>query len=469
VKVLDFGLAKLTEVQDSSSEATTMALVNTEPGSVLGTPAYMSPEQATGREVDARSDIWSFGVVLYEMIAAHQPFDGTSKSHIIVAILDREPTPITHFAPEVPEALELVITEALAKDVEERCQTAKEMLGKLRRLKQRLESGAMAPSNVELKLSAPPQSSVARKEATLHEAARSTAPAADTAHTQALSSLPLLAGPRKKFVFAAVVIAIVVSAISFALFKLFTQPTALLICFEDKSSRIYRQTERVLLKVHWQCQSYMFDQNVDLGDFCELLDREIELVAKELGEGDGVDILRLVQQQCRVVNEQLKLTVILSGFSGGSYQYSNGVSVFFPWSREGYEVSRKNYESLWYSSDLGRDEAPWTRFLTTYLNDVSLRKLEDVVEQTGAGSRFRYPSGVKFSEGTVTNLSGRSSQRTKIAGHEGTKIAGHEGTKLAGGGSSAFFNSLQLFKNIESRWDISGVTKKPDEAQLADD
>jgi hypothetical protein len=245
--------------------------------------------------------------------------------------------------------------------------------------------------------------------------------------------------------------------------------TALLICFEDKSSRIYRQTERVLLKVHWQCQSYMFDQNVDLGDFCELLDREIELVAKELGEGDGVDILRLVQQQCRVVNEQLKLTVILSGFSGGSYQYSNGVSVFFPWSREGYEVSRKNYESLWYSSDLGRDEAPWTRFLTTYLNDVSLRKLEDVVEQTGAGSRFRYPSGVKFSEGTVTNLSGRSSQRTKIAGHEGTKIAGHEGTKLAGGGSSAFFNSLQLFKNIESRWDISGFTKKPDEAQLADD
>jgi hypothetical protein len=278
-----------------------------------------------------------------------------------------------------------------------------------------------------------------------------------------------LAGPRKKFVFAAVVIAIVVSAISFALFKLFTQPTALLICFEDKSSRIYRQTERVLLKVHWQCQSYMFDQNVDLGDFCELLDREIELVAKELGEGDGVDILRLVQQQCRVVNEQLKLTVILSGFSGGSYQYSNGVSVFFPWSREGYEVSRKNYESLWYSSDLGRDEAPWTRFLTTYLNDVSLRKLEDVVEQTGAGSRFRYPSGVKFSEGTVTNLSGRSSQRTKIAGHEDTKIAGHEGTKLAGGGSSAFFNSLQLFKNIESRWDISGFTKKPDEAQLADD
>src|SRR5215212_3984384 len=292
---------------------------------------------------------------------------------------------------------------------------------------------------------------------------------------------------------------------------------ALLMCFEDKNSRIYRQMERVLLKVHWQCQSYMFDQNVDLGDFCELLDREIELVARELGEGDGIDVLRLVQEQCRVVQEQLKLTVILSGFSGGSYQYSNGVSVFFPWSREGYEVSRKNYESLWYSSDLGRDEAPWTKFLTTYLNDVSLRKLEDIVEQRGPGSRFRYPSGVKFSEGASSILTARGSQGTKIAGHEGTKIAGHEGTKiaarerskvagnegtkiaghegtkiaghegtkiaghegtkiaghegskLAGSGSNAFFNSLKLFKNIESRWDVSGFTKKPEEPQLADD
>ena len=140
-----------------------MALVNTEPGSVLGTAAYMSPEQATGREVDARSDIWSLGAVLYEMVAAHPPFEGASKSHIIVAIIDREPTPITHFAPEVPEALELIITEALAKDVEERCQTAKEMLGKLRRLKQRIESGAMPPSSFELKPSPPPQSSVAAK------------------------------------------------------------------------------------------------------------------------------------------------------------------------------------------------------------------------------------------------------------------------------------------------------------------
>ena len=185
VKLLDFGLAKLTERQDSSTggEATTIALVNTEPGAVLGTIAYMSPEQAAGREVDARSDVWSLGVVLYEMITARAPFEGASKSHIIVAITDSEPLPITHFAPEVPEALEWIIAEALTKDTQERCQTAKEMLGKLRRLKQRIESGA---SRSDLNRSASPQSSLAPttnsnvvslagKETTLQEAGRSTA------------------------------------------------------------------------------------------------------------------------------------------------------------------------------------------------------------------------------------------------------------------------------------------------------
>jgi serine/threonine protein kinase len=163
VKVLDFGLAKLTERFDSSSagpEATTIALVNTEPGTLLGTVVYMSPEQATGREVDARTDIWSLGVVLYEMIASRPPFEGVSQSHIIVAITDREPLPITHFA-EVPEALEWIVAEALTKNLDERCQTAHEMLGKLKRLKQRIESGATSSSVSDLNRSIQPTSSFA--------------------------------------------------------------------------------------------------------------------------------------------------------------------------------------------------------------------------------------------------------------------------------------------------------------------
>jgi len=202
VKVLDFGLAKLTERQDSSTgpEATTMALVNTEAGAVVGTIAYMSPEQAAGREVDARSDVWSLGVVLYEMITARPPFEGVSKSHTIVAITDSEPLPITHFAPEVPEALEWIIAEALTKDTEERCQTAKELLGKLRRLKQRIESGAMPTSPSDLNRSVPPQSSLAptthsnvgslaAKETSLQEAGRLTARSEDLADTRASQAL----------------------------------------------------------------------------------------------------------------------------------------------------------------------------------------------------------------------------------------------------------------------------------------
>src|ERR1041384_6806087 len=144
VKVLDFGLAKLTERQESSEaslEAPTMAFVNTEPGTVLGTVAYMSPEQAAGREVDARSDIWSLGIVLYEMLTSRVPFEGASKSHIIVAIIDHEPVPVGKLTANVPEALEWIVAEALTKDPDERCQTAKELLGKLKRLKQRIEIG----------------------------------------------------------------------------------------------------------------------------------------------------------------------------------------------------------------------------------------------------------------------------------------------------------------------------------------
>src|ERR1041384_1113868 len=216
VKLLDFGLAKLTEREESLTglEATTMAYVNTEPGSVLGTAAYMSPEQAAGREVDTRSDIWSLGVVLYEMVAAHPPFEGASKSHIIVAIMDHDPIPITQFAPEVPEALEWIIAEALTKDPSERCQTAKEMLGKLKRLKQRAEAGLLPTSPSDLDRSITPHASFATTlhpegGPTLHETIKSTG--GNLSATQAASS-GITAPGNRKLQLAAIVLGLIVVA-----------------------------------------------------------------------------------------------------------------------------------------------------------------------------------------------------------------------------------------------------------------
>ncbi|HJT28653.1 MAG TPA: protein kinase [Pyrinomonadaceae bacterium] len=142
VKVLDFGLAKLTETVDrspSDGEAATRVLVQTDAGVVMGTSHYMSPEQARGKPVDARSDIWSLGVVIYEMIAGRTPFEGETSTDVIVAITQKEPPPIARFAPDVPPELEWIVMKALRKDRDERYQTIKELITDLKRLKQRLE------------------------------------------------------------------------------------------------------------------------------------------------------------------------------------------------------------------------------------------------------------------------------------------------------------------------------------------
>ncbi|MEW6209127.1 MAG: protein kinase [Acidobacteriota bacterium] len=131
LKVLDFGLAKLTEQHDAGAEN-----VRTDPGTRMGTANYMSPEQARGREVDARSDIFSFGVVLYEMIARRKPFRGETVSHVLVSILEKDPPPLSEYAPETPAELQRIVSKALRKDREERYQAIREMLIDLKDLRQ---------------------------------------------------------------------------------------------------------------------------------------------------------------------------------------------------------------------------------------------------------------------------------------------------------------------------------------------
>ena len=141
VKVLDFGLAKLTEPTGSASdpEAPTKAMVNTVVGMVMGTPNYMSPEQAKGIPVDARSDIWSLGAVLYEMIAGRVPFKGETLTETISLILQKDAAPLTRFAPNTPAELERIVNKALTKDREDRYQVMKDLLIDLRALKRKLD------------------------------------------------------------------------------------------------------------------------------------------------------------------------------------------------------------------------------------------------------------------------------------------------------------------------------------------
>ena len=137
VKVLDFGLAKLVQPHSVAPEAST--LVNTADGIVLGTLSYMSPEQARGHEVDARTDVWSLGVVLYEMVTGRRPFEGTTASDVLASLLDHQPSPLARYSPSVPDELERIIRKALAKDPNERYQTARGMLVDLKALNNDLQ------------------------------------------------------------------------------------------------------------------------------------------------------------------------------------------------------------------------------------------------------------------------------------------------------------------------------------------
>src|SRR6266487_2750557 len=141
VKVLDFGIAKLAEQEVPATIPTDEALllVETNLGSVLGTVRYMSPEQAYGASVDKRTDVWSLGVVLYEMVTGHAPFTGETPGEVMASILGTEPPPLTSYVAHTPAELEQIVSKALYKEREERYQSAHELLEALQDLRRSME------------------------------------------------------------------------------------------------------------------------------------------------------------------------------------------------------------------------------------------------------------------------------------------------------------------------------------------
>ena len=149
VKVLDFGLAKLTEAAEGDALGPTQSMapeqvVRTEEGHIIGTFAYMSPEQAEGKKIDARSDIFSFGSVLYELFGGKRPFEGNTRMATLSAVLSQEPKPLREVAPEAPPELEKIVARCLRKDPDRRFHHMVDVKLALEELREDWESGKTA-------------------------------------------------------------------------------------------------------------------------------------------------------------------------------------------------------------------------------------------------------------------------------------------------------------------------------------
>ena len=163
-KILDFGLAKMARPVSDDSRTRESALDLTSPGMAVGTIAYMSPEQLKGKELDTRTDLFSFGVVLYEMATGNQPFKGETSAVVTEAILNRPPFPPTRINPNLPNKVEEIISNALEKDPDLRWQSASEMRADLKRLKRSLDSSRTAVRAEETAQASTPVQTVASQQ-----------------------------------------------------------------------------------------------------------------------------------------------------------------------------------------------------------------------------------------------------------------------------------------------------------------
>ncbi|HEX6730260.1 MAG TPA: protein kinase, partial [Pyrinomonadaceae bacterium] len=244
VKVLDFGLAKLStsSAPIDQSNVPTRAVIRTDPGIVMGTVQYMSPEQARGVKVDHRTDIWSLGVVLYEMLTGHPPFAGETSSHVIVSILESEPAPLSQFL-EVPAELQRLIDKTLRKNRDERYQTARDLELDLNNLKRELDVEA------HLKRYAQMQSSDAAKTAKSDDN-QVTGRTVDAGQGRTTSSVEYLVTEIRKHKLSATLgaaaIVLLLTGISYGLYAFLKQPKAATIPFQRTTITRLTTTGKVI-------------------------------------------------------------------------------------------------------------------------------------------------------------------------------------------------------------------------------
>ena len=223
VKVLDFGLAKLSEEMPSiSADEAPTRQVRTGSGIIIGTAGYMSPEQARGKPVDARSDIFSLGSVIYEMVTRRKPFDGETPSDVLASILKTEPPPVSQHLEDAPPELTRIVAKALKKNRDERYQVISDLLLDLKTLKQDLEFQARLQSTGS-GISADKSAAIATASVAGTAVPTVTDAVAATMISQALSVE--LKRQRFRFVVGAVAALVVLIAAGFGLYKLLNRPT----------------------------------------------------------------------------------------------------------------------------------------------------------------------------------------------------------------------------------------------------
>lgn len=233
----------------------------------------------------------------------------------------------------------------------------------------------------------------------------------------------------------------------------------LLECFKDKESVDANQLRRLLVYAHWQCQTYMLEQHIDLGDFCQILIKEIELLEREFNN-QNLTLLLKVKESCKKVVENIKECILLTGFSGSDFQFSNGISLFFPWSFASYQSARDDYENLSFI-EINSAGKKWNEFLKVFLGDITLRRSTPLTQTDESEhiltSSIIYESYANMDEKTANTNGSNNSGDTRQPPNSGRQPP-NSGRML--NELNIFLSRFMRLKNYQSNWNRAGFTSK---------